>query len=63
MPTEKVTFSSKEHDVLERVAQVLGLSLQEATEFLAKKALEKRANRPVRVVPAQVVPFRTRSKA
>lgn len=59
---EQTDFSSKEHEVLERVAQALGLSVVETVSFLAKKGLEKRANRPVKV-PARVFQFRAKRAA
>lgn len=59
---EQVAFNSKEHQILEQVAQKLGLTVEEAANFLAKQALSKRANRPVKV-PGQVVPFQPRSRA
>lgn len=57
MPQEEVRFSARELAVLEQAAQHLGLSAEQAAEFLAKKGLAKRANRPVRMTPAQVIPF------
>jgi hypothetical protein len=61
---EQVNFSEGEHDVLSRVVERMGFgSVQEATEFLARLGLAKRANRPVKLPASVVLPFRPRSKA
>jgi ssDNA-binding replication factor A large subunit len=44
-----VDLSTKEYQVVQKVAQKLGLSVEEAGTFLVKLALAKRASRPVRV--------------
>lgn len=63
VPDEQVDFSQREHAVLMRVAQQMGVSVQEATEFMAKQGLASRVSRRAGRVPAQVYQFPARSKA
>lgn len=62
MPEEKVDFSRMEHSVLQRVAEVMGVSVEQAADVLKKRGLDSRA-RKVEAFSAKVILFPARSKA